>query len=127
MGMIKHTSTPDDIAQDRFKRDFDAYITESKEYKQYNRQPYNWSLDSPGRSDFAREFEVEPMVAIHLPNIRFESLMKQQAKIARLEADAEHNGHIWRTQLKEQQIRAANPAVQLAYDQYKVLLELVRK
>ena len=124
--MIQHTSTPGDTAQDRFKRDFDAYITESREYKQYVRQvPYH--RDFYHSEQWKMETEVVPMVAIHLPFVRFESLMKQQVKLDRLEAVAEHNGHIWRTQLKEQQIRAANPAVQLAYDQYKMLLELVRK
>jgi hypothetical protein len=126
MGMIEDTSTLSTV-QDRFKRDFDAYITESREYKQHNYQPYNWSVDGSASSAFARKFDIEPMVAIHLPNRRFASLMEQQVKIDRLEADAKHNGHIWRTQLKEQQIRAATPAVQLAYDHYKMLLELARK
>ena len=124
---MEHKLYPDYTAQDRFKHEFKAYITQSKEYKQYNQRPYTWSDSSRGNDYSPASFEVEPMVAIHLPETQFKYLMAQGGRIDRLEADAEHSRQMQGCQQKEQQIRAANPAVQLAYDQYKMLLELVRK
>ena len=123
----EHKLYPEWTVRHRFQHEFKAYITQSKEYKQYNQRPYTWADSSRGNDYSPASFEVEPMVAIHLPEAQFKYLMAQSGRIDRLEADAEHTGHIWRTQFKEQQIRAANPAVQHAYDQYKMLLELVRK
>jgi hypothetical protein len=124
---MEHKLYQDYTAQDRFKHEFKAYITESKEYKQYNQRPYTWT-DSSRCNDYSpSSFEVNPMVAIHLPETQFKYLMAQGGRIDRLEADAEYSRQMWRIQVKEQQIRDDNPAVQLAYDQYKMLLELVRK
>lgn len=122
---MEHKLDTDHTAQDRFKQEFKAYITESKEYKQYTQMPYTWTaVEQMYGVQLPR---TAPMIAIHLPDDRFEYLMGQQGRIDRLEADADHGRQLWRIQQKEQQIRADNPAVQLAYDQYKMLLELVRK
>jgi len=123
----EHKLYPDYTAQDRFKHEFKAYITQSNEYKQYNQRPYTWS---GGIADFdysPASFEVGPMVAIHLPETQFKYLMAQGDRIDRLEDDAEHSRKLRHEQQKEQQIRDDNPAVQLAYDQYKMLMALVRK
>ena len=108
-----------------FESKFEARITDSTEYKQYvRRMPYNmWD----GKIPFDTEVEVVPMKAIHLTRDNLERLVREQERMEHLESDATYGKELWRKQSADRAVREANPAVDKAYRNYQMLLELARK
>ena len=115
--------TPRD--QKYFESKFEACIEDSREYKQYvRRMPYNmWD----GKIPFDTEVEVVPMKAIHLTTDNLERLVREQERMEHLENDAEFGKKLWAQERRDSAVREANPAVEKAYRNYQILLELARK
>jgi hypothetical protein len=112
----------------RFTSRFQAYITESKEYRRaaYTRSPTDYSYYQPGAAMYEMEHRVEPLVAIHLPREQFDRLLDDQTRIYTWREEAEY-GRKTITQLrKDECVRKDNPSVQKAYEKYLMLLELAR-
>jgi hypothetical protein len=108
-----------------FESKFEARITDSREYKQYvRRMPYNmWD----GKVPFDTEVEVVPMKAIHLTTDNLERLVCEQERMEHLENDAKYGKELWRQEREDSRVRDQNPAVEKAYRNYQMLLELARK
>lgn len=112
---------------DYFQRKFDCRIEDSREFNQYVRQmPYHRDFYTTS-SVYDLETRVVPMKAIHLSSDSLAKLIAQQELIQHLELDAEHGKRLWTKEREDTAVRARNPAVEKAYRNYQMLLELARK
>jgi hypothetical protein len=73
------------------------------------------------------ENKVVPMKAIHISPENLARLMAEQEHMDRLTDDANFGKQQWRQSRADAEVRAANPAVEKAYRNYQMLLELTRK
>jgi hypothetical protein len=110
---------------EEFQQKFEAYIEDSKEYKQYVRSTnyYEWN----GAQPYNLDVKVVPMKSIHLTIDNLERLVRQQEFIKNLESDAEYGKKIVNMLRADERVRDDNPAVAKAYRNYLTLLELARK
>ena len=108
-----------------FESKFEARIEDSREYKQYVRQMpyYKWD----GREPYNVDTQVVPMKAIHLSSDNLAKLLAEQNLMDRLLDDANEGKRIWRQEHEDSRVRNQNPAVEKAYRNYQMLLELARK
>jgi len=109
---------------ERFKSRFQAHITDSKEYRRAVSPPMDFNRTAA--SYYAMEYKVEPLVAIHLPSEQFHQLVEQQRRLESVEERAEAAHRVLRENHEEERIRNNNPTAKLAYEKYKMLLNLVR-
>jgi hypothetical protein len=107
-----------------FESKFDARIEDSREFKQYARRMpyYKWD----GREPYHIETEVVPMKAIHLSSDNLAKLLAEQNLMEILMKDANEGKRIWRQEREDSRVRSQNPAVEKAYRNYQLLLELAR-
>ena len=113
----------------QFESRFQAHITESKEYRRaaYIRPPMDYSYYKPGTAMYEMEHRVEPLVAIHMPRECFDRLMDEQTRMIKWRDEAEYAKKVLTGLHKDGCVRADNPAVDKAYRNYLMLLELCRK
>ena len=107
-----------------FESKFDARIEDSREFKQYVRQMpyYKWD----GQEPYHIETQVVPMKAIHLSSDNLAKLLAEQNLMEILMKDANEGKRIWRQEREDSRVRDKNPAVEKAYRNYQLLLELAR-
>jgi hypothetical protein len=110
--------------QKYFESKFDARIEDSREFKQYVRQMpyYKWD----GREPYHIDTQVVPMKAIHLSSDNLAKLLAEQNLMEILMKDANEGKRIWRQEREDSRVRDKNPAVEKAYRNYQLLLELAR-
>lgn len=108
-----------------FQSKFDCRIEDSREYNQYVRQMPHYR-DFYDTSTYKVETEVVPMKAIHLSSDNLAKLISQQELIQHLEYDAAQGKRMWVKERDDAAVRAKNPAVEKAYRNYQMLLELAR-
>lgn len=119
-------TTKDDLrSNEYFQSKFDCRIEDSKEYRQYVRQVPHYR-DYYNTASYEVETQVVPMKAIHLSSESLEKLMAEQEQLQYLRKDAEEGKRLWREEIAERSIRAANPAVEKAWRNYQILLDLCR-
>ena len=119
---------PQDTARDLeyFISKFECRVEDSREYNQYVRQvPYYRDICSS--DDFRMETEITPMKAIHLTSDNLAKLVAEQEHMQRLSDDAAFGKRIWTQIHEDKRVRDSNPAVEKAYRNYQMLLELARK
>lgn len=119
---VRHSDTPRDL--EYFQNKFDCRIEDSEKFRQYvRRMPYHiWD----GKIPFDVETQVVPMKAIHLTTDNLARLVSEQEHMDRLQQDAEQGKKLWRQERADQAVRESNPAVEKAYRNYQMLLELAR-
>jgi hypothetical protein len=105
---------------------FECRVEDSREYNQHVR-PTSYHRDFYDRDSFQMDVKIIPMKAIHLTSDNLARLVAEQERIERMESDAEQGKRMWDQQCKDQMVRDNNPAVDKAYQKYKILLELARK
>lgn len=109
-----------------FQSKFDCRIEDSEKFNQYVRQmPYHRDFYTTN-SAYDLETRVVPMKAIHLSMDNLEKLIAEQELIQHLKYDAEQGKRIWAQEHADGTVRARNPAVEKAYRNYQMLLELAR-
>jgi len=108
-----------------FESKFEARIEDSREFKQYVRQMPYYAWD--GKEPYNIETQVVPMKAIHLSSDNLAKLLAEQNLIDILMKDADEGKRIWRQEREDSRVRASNPAVEKAYRNYLMLLELARQ
>jgi hypothetical protein len=109
-----------------FQGKFECRIEDSREYNQYVRQvPYHRDFCDAG--SFKMETEVVPMKAIHLTIDNLKRLVIEQEHMRHLREDAEQGKRLWQQEREDRAVRERNSAVEKAYRNYQVLLELCRK
>ena len=110
-----------------FRSKFDCRIEDSREYNQYVRQmPYHRDFYTTS-STYEIETQVVPMKAIHLSSESLAKLIADQELMQHLKLDAEQGKRLWRQEHEDRAVRETNPAVEKAYRNYQMLLELCRK
>ena len=108
-----------------FESKFEAHIEDSEKFKQYvRRTPYHmWD----GKVPFEADVEVVPMKSIHLTIDNLERLIKEQDYLRYVEERSEHALKVLDQLRADERVRDSNSAVQKAYRNYLMLLELARK
>jgi hypothetical protein len=111
-------------SEEYFQNKFECRIEDSKEYKQYVRQMpyYKWD----GREPYNIETQVVPMKSIHLTIDNLKRLIAEQEHMKYLQKDAEEGKRVWQREREDSVVRNRNPAVEKAYRNYQMLLELAR-
>ena len=108
-----------------FQGKFDCRIEDSQRYNQYVRQaPYY--RDFYDSSDYKMETKVVPMKAIHISTDNLNRLIAEQEHMYNLKKDAEEGKRLWIRDCEDRRVRNQNPAVEKAYRNYQMLLELAR-
>jgi hypothetical protein len=108
-----------------FQQKFDCRIEDSQQYNQYVRQsPYHRDFYDSER--WKMETEVVPMKAIHLSTDNLKRLIAEQEHMYSLKKDAEEGKRLWIRDREDCRVRNENPAVEKAYRNYQMLLELAR-
>jgi hypothetical protein len=108
-----------------FESKYEARIEDSREYRQYVRQMPYYMWD--GKVPLNTKVEVVPMKAIHLSRDNLERLVREQDLMDKLMDDAEYGKKLWLKEGADRAVREANPAVDKAYRNYQMLLELARQ
>jgi hypothetical protein len=109
-----------------FQNKFECRIEDSKEYRQYVR-PVPQYRDFHDLSSYKIETEVVPMKAIHLSTDNLKRLVIEQEEMRHLKADAERGKRVWQQEREDRAVRERNSAVEKAYRNYQMLLELARR
>jgi len=111
--------------QKDFESKFEARIEDSREYKQYSRRMPYYMWD--GKLPLNTEVEVVPMKAVHLSSDNLERLIRDQERLDQLLDQQLYDKQVLAKLRKDEQVRNSNPAVEKAYRNYQILLELARK
>lgn len=117
------TREPKDI--EYFQSKFECRIEDSREYKEYVRQMPYFKWD--GKEPYNIDTQVVPMKAIHLSTENLKRLIAEQEHMQNLKRDAEEGKRLWVRDCEDRRVRDQNPAVEKAYRNYQILLEMVRK
>jgi hypothetical protein len=108
-----------------FQSKFECRIEDSKEYRQYVR-PVPQYRDFHDLSSYKIETEVVPMKAIHLSTDNLKRLIAEQEHMVNLKKDANEGKRLWIRDCEDKRVRNENPAVEKAWRNYQMLLELAR-
>jgi hypothetical protein len=108
-----------------FQNKFECRIEPSREYKQYVRQIPYYTWDDKLPQDI--QTEVVPMQSIHLSSDNLNKLVAEQELIQHMMNDAEQGKQMWRQMMQDRAVRESNPAVEKAWRNYQMLLELARQ
>jgi hypothetical protein len=108
-----------------FESKYEARIEDSREYRQYSRRMPYYMWD--GKVPINTEVEVVPMKAIHLSRDNLAKLLAEQNLMDILMKDADEGKRMWRQEREDSRVRDQNPAVEKAYRNYQMLLELARR
>ena len=71
--------------------------------------------------------EHEPMVELHIPEHRFQELVTRDDYLTRVEQELDYNQKVVNMLREDERGRDKNPAVEKAYRNYLMLLELARR
>jgi hypothetical protein len=117
-----------DIVRDLeyFVSKFECRVEDSREYNQYIR-PTPHYRDFYDSDSFKIETKILPMKAIHLTSDNLARLVAEQELQRQLGEDAEYGKKCWAGERRDRMVRDENPAVEKAYRNYQMLLELARK
>jgi len=118
-----------------FCQKYDAYVTESaRMHRRIKRMKYSlWSESDPEIFNTIPVTDVK-CVEIHMPEDRFRALLEHNDWVenAGLYDNRHFSNNVMRVSNliveheEESKIRNENPAVKIAYEKYKMLLELAR-
>ena len=122
---VKHRDNAGDL--EYFISKFECRVEDSREYNQYMKGPNPYHRDFYDSDNFKVETKIVPMKAIHLTSQNLAKLVAEQEHMQRLSDDAEQGKRLWVQQHEDRQVRDSNPAVEKAYRNYQMLLELARK
>lgn len=120
--------TPEDETHSFLKRyEAQAGLSSRKHY--YKREPYRLrDLDYYSSSMTASyHAEAEPMIEMNIPQHRFRELVEQERYKRYLESRADKDARVVDMLKADEQVRNNNPAVEKAYRNYLLLLEMARK
>ena len=122
---VKHRDNAGDL--EYFISKFECRVEDSREYNQYVRQTHPYHRDFYSTDNYKVETKITPMKAIHLTSDNLARLVAEQEHMQRLSLDAAFGKRSWAQQHEDKRVRDSNPAVEKAYRNYQMLLELARK
>ena len=95
--------------------------------RQYaKRMPIRY-VDWTGEIPFHQEVQTEPYIEMFIPQHRFEELVDREKHFEEMASKSDYAQHILAEKTIEDTIRRQNPAVEKAWRNYKMLLELARQ
>ena len=122
---IKHPDPARDL--EYFISKFECRVEDSREYNQYIKQSHPYHRDFYSTDHYKVKAEITPMKSIHLTSDNLAKLVAEQEHMQRLSLDAAFGKRSWAQQHEDKRVRDSNPAVEKAYRNYQMLLELARK
>ena len=95
----------------------------------YRRRPLRYTdwLDSGAPIPFDQEVDREPMVEMYIPQEKFRRLVEREQEFRDLVNRNQDLFEKIQDQRADEAVRKSNPAVEKAYRNYQMLLELARK
>lgn len=108
-----------------FCQKFDCRIENSEKFNQYVK-PELYHRDFYDNEHWKIKTKVIPMKAIHLTVDNLARLVAEQEHMLRMQQDAEQGKKLWRQERDDAAVRTKNSAVERAYRNYQMLLELAR-
>lgn len=82
----------------------------------YDYDPYSLSWDT----------QREPYVEVLVPQHRFQELVERDRYYTKLSREVDYATHVVNQQVQDELVRKQNPAVELAWRKYQLLLEMSR-
>jgi hypothetical protein len=113
----------------QFTNKYEAKVGESRErYATMRRVAYPmWNIKSTASVyDHSTAYDYEYAVEVTLRRDQFVKLIENDYHYSRLQQQVDYNEQLVNRMREDQRVCMTNPAVQLAYDKYKMLLELSR-
>lgn len=113
---------------DKFARKYNAYVSTSRQYRRRVPRPVMW--DDP-RSVYEYQYITdtyeEPYVEVHMPAASFEHIIRVGEAEEQDAYKIQHAFDVLKQHRIDEGVRNDNPAVQKAWRNYLMLLELARK
>lgn len=119
---------PWEVAEERFRKRFELHVEKSKRHVRYKPVPISYRSWSEANMPvpFDQDFSKEPLLKVYISEDHYEQLIKREQQFEEIERENYRLTNMERNALEEKNIRAKNPAVDKAYEKYKMLLELSR-
>jgi len=117
---------------DQFLHNYEAHASLS-DRKQYARRApisvsdyhrFHTSLDV---YDYESYIQREPYVEMYIPQHKFQELVEREKYYTAMSQQVDYASEVIRQQISDDAVRKTNPAVQIAYEKYQMLLEISRK
>lgn len=121
-----HQSEPWEVAEERFRKRFQMHVEKSKRHYRHRSAPISYRSWSEANIPYHQEIEKEPLLKVYISEEHYEHLVKREQQMEELERENFRFKRIENQTFNEMETRNKNPAVQIAYEKYKMLLELVR-
>ena len=113
----------------QFQNKYEAKVGESRErYATMRQVPYPmWNVKSTASVyDQSMHYDYEYAVEVTLCKEQFIKLIERDYHYSQLQQKINYQEQLVDRMREEYMVRMSSPAVQLAYDKYKMLLELAR-
>lgn len=112
-----------------FLSKYEARADLSRDMQYYRRQPIQYRdwLSDGAPMPFHQEVEREPMVEVNLPQHQFRRLVEREGEYQDMINRNQHLFDMINDQRAEERVRRENPAVEQAWQRYRLLLEIARK
>lgn len=117
---------PWEVAEERFRKRFELHVEKSKRHYRHRPVPVSYRSWSEANIPYQQEIEKEPLLKVYISKEHYEQLIKSEQQAEDLERENFRFRRIERETLDEMVTRNKNPAVQKAYEKYRMLLELSR-
>ncbi len=115
-----------EVAEERFRKRFQMHVEKSKRHYRHRSAPISYRSWSEANIPYQQEIEKEPLLKVYVSEEHYERLVKREQEIEELERENFRFKKIENETFNEMGVRNKNPAVQKAYEKYKMLLELSR-
>lgn len=120
-----YQSEPWEHAEERFRKRFELHVEKSKRHYRHKPIPISyqaWNQTLP----INHEYEREPLLKIYISNEHYEQLVKGEQQSEELERELRTLRNKERDRIDEMNVRTNNPALRKAWENYQMLLTLVR-
>jgi hypothetical protein len=114
---------------DYFLHLYEAHASLSQRKLYYRRRPIRYSdwVNDGSPIPFDQEIDTEPMVEVYIPQDKFRRLVEREQEFRDLVSRNQDLFDKIQQDRADDAVRKANPAVQQAWERYKMLLELARR
>lgn len=116
---------PWEHAEERFRKRFELHVEKSKRHYRHRAVPISyqaWNQTLPVN----HEYEREPLLKIYISNEHYEQLVKGEQQLEELERELRTLRNKEQDRIDEMNVRTNNPALRKAWENYQMLLTLVR-
>ena len=103
-----------------------AGLSSHKQYARYRRPKFDDYMTAMD-TYYHAQVDREPYVEMYVPQHRFQELVERDRYYTKLSREVDYATQVVNQQVQDEVVRRQNPAVELAWRKYQMLLELARK